>query len=83
MQTAKVGRSGQINFPKEIREHLGLESGHYLGFSIEDDRVVLHPLTKTLRDFRGSVKVNGPQDLESVREKVLEERAAARAQAHE
>jgi len=80
MQTAKIGRGGQINLPKDIREYLELEPGHYLGFSIEDDKVVLHPLTKTLRDFRGSVSVDGPQDLEAVREKVVTERAAARAQ---
>lgn len=78
MKTVEVGRGGQIKLPKEISEHLGLEPGHYLGFSIKDDKVVLHPITKTLRDFRGEVKVDGPQDLEAVREKVLTERAAVR-----
>lgn len=80
MKTIKVGKDGWLKLPEDVREYLDLEPGHYLGFSIEGDKVVLHPLTKTLRDFRGSVKVDGPQDLEAVREKVLVERAAVRAQ---
>ena len=78
MQTAKVGRGGQLNLPKEIKDYLELEPGHYLGFSIEEGKVVLHPLTKTLRDFRGSVEVDTPQDLEAVREQVTQARAEAR-----
>ena len=80
MQTAKVGRGGQINLPKEIRERLGLEPGHRLGFVVEGERVVLQPLTKTLRDFRGSVAAEGEQDFSAIREQVMADRAQARAQ---
>ena len=62
MQTAKIGRSGQLNIPKEVRELLGVKPGHHVAFVVDGERVVLMPLTKTLRDFRGSVQVEGPQD---------------------
>ena len=70
MQTAKVGRGGRIELPKEIRERLGLEPGHRLGFVVEGERVVLQPLTKTLRDFRGSVAAEGEQDFSAIREQI-------------
>ena len=83
MQTAKIGRGGQINIPKDIRDYLALEPGHFLGFSVEDGKVVLRPLTKTIRNFRGAVPVDGPQDLEAVRETALRQRAEERAKIHD
>lgn len=83
MQTAKIGRGGQINIPRDIREYLELEPGHFLGFSVEDGKVVLRPLTKTLRNFRGAVPVDGPQDLEAVRSSALQARAEERAKPHD
>lgn len=82
VETAKIGKGGQLNIPKEIREFLELEPGHHLGFVIEDDKVILHPLTKTIRDFRGSVVVKAPQDLAKVKKKVMNQRAKKRAKPH-
>ena len=79
MQTAKIGRGGRIELPKEIRERLGLEPGHRLDFVVEGERVVLQPLAKTLRDFRGSVAVKGEQDFSAVRAQVTAERTQERA----
>ena len=79
MQTARMGRGGRIELPKEIRERLGLEPGHRLGFVVEGERVVLQPLTKTLRDFRGSVAAEGKQDFSAVRAQVMADRAQERA----
>ena len=80
MRTAKVGRGGRIELPKEICERLGLEPGHRLGFVVEGERVVLQPLVKTLRDFWGSVTVDGEQDFSAIRAQVMADRAQARVQ---
>ena len=42
---------------------------------------IKHP--EALRDFRDSVKVDGPQDLKGVLDNVLAERTAARTQARD
>jgi len=75
MLTIKVGRRGQITIPSEIRYAIGLQEGHLLAISQEGDQVILRPLTKTLLDLRGSVEVNGTQDFDAIRKKVVAERA--------
>ena len=72
MDVGKVGRRGQIILPKAVRERLSLEEGDRLAFVLRDGEIVLQPLNRILRDVRGSVAVDGPQDFEAVR-------AAARA----
>lgn len=75
MLTIKVGRRGQITIPSEIRYAIGLQEGHLLAISQEGDQVILRPLTKTLLDLRGSVAVDGAQDFDAIRQKVVAERA--------
>lgn len=77
MTTARIGRRGQITLPREIRERLHLLEGQRIAFVIKGDEVTLQPLTTTLRNLRGSVRVDGPQpqDFEEVRRAVKEARA--------
>ena len=70
-----VGRRGQMTVPREIRQALNLKEGDRVAFVRRGDEVVLQPLTRTLLDLRGSVPVSGPQDLEAVRHKVIQEQA--------
>lgn len=65
--TAKVGRRGQITLPKEVRERLSLEEGQRLAFVSTEEGVTLLPMTETLRDMRGAVMVDAPEDFGAVR----------------
>lgn len=79
MQTAKIGKGGQINIPKKVREHLDLEVGNHVAFVFDEGKVLLQPVKGTLKDLRGSIKVKGEQDFEAIRKKVLSKRARDRA----
>jgi len=43
MPWAKVLRSGQITFPKEVRDKLGLKEGDIVDFEIRDTMVIMRP----------------------------------------
>ena len=73
MPTAKIGRRGQLTLPKPVRRALRLDEGDRVAFVEKGGEVVLHPLRTTLRDHRGSVPVDGPQDFEAIRERVAHE----------
>jgi AbrB family looped-hinge helix DNA binding protein len=75
MNISKVGRRGQIAIPRLIRQQLNLQEGDRLAFVRRGDEVVLQPLKTTLSDFRGSIPVSEPQDLDAIRQQVLDRRA--------
>ena len=80
MITTKVGRRGQITLPSRIRRHIGLKEGDHIALLLENDRIIIHPITQTLLDLRGSVPVESAQDFESVRRQALDARASRNAQ---
>jgi AbrB family looped-hinge helix DNA binding protein len=80
METAKVGRRGQLVLPRLIRRHLGLREGDRILFIPDGNRVILQALPQTLLDLRGSVPVPGPQDFEAVRRRVRVRRGRKAAQ---
>ena len=43
MPWAKVLRSGQVTFPKEVREKLGLKEGDIVDFEIREAMVIMRP----------------------------------------
>jgi AbrB family looped-hinge helix DNA binding protein len=68
---------GQITLPKEIREHLGLETGDRVNFEIRDGAVLMEPETIDLRTLRGIVKRRGKRvSLEQMKEAI--QRGASR-----
>ena len=75
MTTAKIGRRGQITLPREVRERLQLFEGQRIAFVVKGDNLTLQPLTSSLRNLRGSVRVDGPQDFDEVRAAVKAGRA--------
>ena len=81
MTIAKVGRRGQITIPRETRRWLKLEEGDQVAFVQWGDKVLLQPLGKTLLDLRGAVAVDGPQDWEAIRGRVLADHARRTAEA--
>lgn len=66
-----VGRRGQITIPKQIRQSLRVGEGDRIAFVQKGDDVVLHPIRGSLRDHRGSVRVEREQDFDAVRRRVL------------
>ena len=78
MLTVKVGRRGQITIPRKVRQALDLEEGDGLAFIIDENQVVLQPISQTLLDLRGSVPVKGPQDFVSIRQQVIAGRGRRR-----
>ncbi len=75
MIVAKVGRRGQIVLPGQVRQWLRVDQGDRVVFIQRGDDVILQPMTKTLLDLRGVVKVGGPQDFDTIRQQALKARA--------
>jgi AbrB family looped-hinge helix DNA binding protein len=71
MIMTKVGRRGQVTVPKEIQRLLKIQEGDRLAFIQRGDEVILRPLSRTLKDMRGSVPVSNPQDFDAIRRQVL------------
>ena len=75
MPSTRVGRRGQITVPKAIRQSLGLSEGDHVAFVQSGGDVVLRPVRQSLRDLRGSVPVDGPQNFDDARDAVRAVRA--------
>ena len=83
MTITKVGRRGQLTLPTEIRRRLQIKEGDHVAFYVDGEHVIMQPLTQTLLDLRGSVRVTGPQDFDAIRAQVLAGRAQKAAQSGE
>ena len=54
MPTATLTTKGQITIPKEVREHLGVDTGDRLSFVVQNDgTVIVRPLTRHVRELGG------------------------------
>jgi len=53
MPRSTLTPKGQITVPKEIREHLGLQTGDRVNFEIRDGAVVMKPEKIDIRRLRG------------------------------
>ncbi len=78
MLATRVGRRGQIVLPKEVRTKIKVAEGDQIAFVIDGEQVVIKPITHTLLELRGRVKVPRKQDFESIRKQVKTKRAAKR-----
>lgn len=76
MPSTRIGRRGQLTVPKSIRQSMGVHEGDHVAFVERGGEIVLRPVRQSLRDLRGSVAVDGPQDFEAVRAMVQTDRAA-------
>ncbi len=56
MTTGTLTNKGRTTIPKEIRRHLGLRPGDKIHFVVEEDgRVVIVPVTLSVKELRGSL----------------------------
>ena len=54
MPSSTITSKGQTTIPKEVREHLKLQSGDQIDFLIRSDgTVVLRPATRHVRELKG------------------------------
>ena len=74
MLSTRVGRRGQIVLPKEVRRKIRVAEGDQIAFIIDGEQVVIKPITQTLLDLRGRVRVSGKQDFEAIRKQVKAKR---------
>ncbi|WP_263792431.1 AbrB/MazE/SpoVT family DNA-binding domain-containing protein [Salinibacter sp.] len=81
MNTAKVGRRGQLTLPKDIREELDIEEGQRVAFVRRGGSISLLPLNESLSNHYGSIEVEGPQDFDALRAEARRRKAQERVQA--
>lgn len=73
MQTSKLSSKGQVTIPKEVRDKVGLEPGHFVAYEVKDGVIILkrvepfdaafhEALSKTLDEW------NSPEDEEAFRD---------------
>lgn len=54
MPTATLTTKGQVTIPKDVREHLGVDTGDRLSFVVQEDgSVLVTPMTRHVRDLGG------------------------------
>jgi len=60
MPTATMTTKGQVTIPKEVREHLGIETGDRLSFVVQEDgTVIVKPITRHVRELGGLLQRPG------------------------
>jgi len=71
--TATITQKGQITIPVNIRNALGLGTSSKLIFSIEEEKIVAHPVKGDLLSLYGSLKTRGkkPTDSKKIRKIVI------------
>ena len=57
MPTATLTTKGQVTIPKEVRDHLGVDTGVRVSFVVEEDGTVLvSPITRHVRELAGLLR---------------------------
>ena len=60
MPTATLTTKGQVTIPKEVRDHLGVETGDRLSFVVQEDgTVIVKPITRHVRELGGLLRRPG------------------------
>jgi len=58
--TATLTTKGQITIPKQVRDHLGVETGDRLSFVVQEDgTVIVKPITRHVRELGGILRRPG------------------------
>ncbi|TAM78175.1 AbrB/MazE/SpoVT family DNA-binding domain-containing protein [bacterium] len=79
MSYSTLTSKGQMTLPKEVRDRFNLKAGDKLSVTVEDDRIVLAPVTL---DFNDLTKIlPRPEKTLSIEEidRAIRRRAAARS----
>jgi AbrB family looped-hinge helix DNA binding protein len=68
----KVGPRGQITIPRALRQSLGIKPGDSVAIIQVDGELKLRPITKTIFDLVGSIRVDKALDFDAIHEEVKE-----------
>jgi AbrB family looped-hinge helix DNA binding protein len=71
MLKVRVSKRGQITIPSQIRQQTGIKEGDWLAVMIQDQQIIIRPMTKTLLGLRGSIMTTEPQDFAAIRRGVI------------
>jgi AbrB family looped-hinge helix DNA binding protein len=69
---ATISTKGQLVIPASIRQALGISSGTKVSLTVEDDRIVLRPITAKIVDELRGMFAGGP----SMTDELIAERRA-------
>jgi AbrB family looped-hinge helix DNA binding protein len=83
MPWARILRSGQVTFPKEVRESLNLKEGDIVDFEIQGSAVVIRPkvmidkgkaeVWKMFDEMHEKMKDEDPQKIEKLIDEAIKE----------
>ncbi len=83
MPWARILRSGQVTFPKEVRESLNLKEGDIVDFEIQGSAVVIRPkvmidkgkaeVWKMFDEMHEKMKDEDPQKIEKLVDEAIKE----------
>ena len=89
MPWARVLRSGQVTFPKEVRDSLNLKEGDIVDFEIKGSSVVIRPkvmidkgkaeVWKMFDEMHEKMKDEDPQKIEKLIDEAIKETRKQRA----
>ena len=64
MPTATLTTKGQVTIPKEVREHLGIDTGDRLSFVVQEDgTVIVKAITRHVRELGGILQRQGQRSV--------------------
>ena len=78
MLNVRVNPKGQVTLPREIRRKLKIKTGDQMAVILDGEQIVIKPITHTLLDLRGRVRVSGKQDFDAIRQQVMRKHAQKR-----
>jgi AbrB family looped-hinge helix DNA binding protein len=78
MLNVRVNPKGQVTLPREIRRKLKIKTGDQMAVILDGGQIVFKPITHTLLDLRGRVRVSGKQDFDAIRQQAMKKRAQKR-----
>ena len=76
MHTSTVTVKGQVTIPSMIRKQFGLHTGGKVLFSVEDERIVLHPVPNKVEDAFGLIAAERSVSLDDM-EEIIKKKAGA------
>ncbi|MBW1729174.1 MAG: AbrB/MazE/SpoVT family DNA-binding domain-containing protein [Deltaproteobacteria bacterium] len=70
MSVTTMTQKGQVTIPQKIRHLLNLDTNTKLIVLCRGNEIILKPV-KDIRELRGALKVDAPQDLDYVRQQTI------------
>lgn len=73
-RTVKISSKGQITLPASVRKMLNVKPGEYVRLVEDSEGIRIMVAENGIEYLKGSIRADGPQDIEQARRKALQER---------